>query len=49
MPLYACRVWQGTPVAREGQRLAWVRVERMGEYPMPAADIPLVAMLRDLL
>jgi mutator protein MutT len=47
MPLYACRVWQGTPVAREGQRLAWVRVERMGEYPMPAADIPLVAMLRD--
>ncbi len=49
MPLYACRVWQGTPVAREGQRLAWVRVERMGEYPMPAADVPLVAMLRDLL
>jgi len=35
--------------AREGQRLAWVRPNRMGDYPMPPADVPLVAMLRDLL
>ena len=49
MPLYVCRQWQGTATAREGQKLAWVRVSRMGKYPMPPADVPLVAMLRDLL
>jgi len=49
MPLYVCRVWSGTPQSVEGQKLAWVRVSRMGDYPMPPADVPLVAMLRDLL
>lgn len=49
MPLYVCRVWQGTPTPLEGQVLAWARPERMGDYPMPPADVPLVAMLRDLL
>ena len=49
MPLYVCRVWKGTPTAREGQELAWVRVPRLADYPMPPADAPLVAMLRDLL
>lgn len=49
MPLYLCRVWQGTPTAQEGQTLAWVRPVRMRDYPMPPADKPLVAMLRDFL
>ena len=49
MPLYVCRKWSGTPAAREGQRLAWVRPPRLADYPMPPADEPLVAMLRDLL
>ncbi len=49
MPLYVCRVWKGTATPREGQSLAWVRPVRMGDYPMPPADRPLVAMLRDLL
>ena len=49
MPLYVCRKWSGIPAAREGQRFAWVRSARLGEYPMPPADKPLVAMLRDLL
>jgi 8-oxo-dGTP diphosphatase len=49
MPLYICRKWAGTPIAREGQRLAWVRSPRLADYPMPPADEPLVAMLRDLL
>jgi 8-oxo-dGTP diphosphatase len=49
MPLYVCRKWSGIPSAREGQRLAWVRPARLGDYPMPPADPPLVAMLRDLL
>jgi 8-oxo-dGTP diphosphatase len=49
MPLYVCRKWSGIPMAREGQRLAWVRPARLAEYAMPPADKPLVAMLRDLL
>lgn len=49
MPLFACRKWEGTPRPQEGQTLKWVKPSQMSEYPMPAADIPLVAMLRDLL
>ena len=49
MPLYVCRVWKGIPVGKEGQRLSWVRPNEMKNYPMPPADKPLVAMLRDLL
>jgi 8-oxo-dGTP diphosphatase len=49
MPLYVCRRWQGIVMAREGQALKWVRPAKMDGYPMPPADVPLVAMLRDLL
>lgn len=49
MPLYVCRVWQGTPHAKEGQALRWVSVKDLADLPMPAADVPLVAHLRDLL
>jgi 8-oxo-dGTP diphosphatase len=49
MPLYVCRVWQGIVTGRENQRLAWVRPAKLADYPMPPADKPLVAMLRDLL
>jgi 8-oxo-dGTP diphosphatase len=49
MPLYVCRVWKGEIKAREGQDLKWVRPVRLGDYDMPPADAPLIAMLRDLL
>ena len=49
MPLYVCRTWRGTPTAREGQELAWVRPARLGDYDMPPADAPLIPLLRDLL
>lgn len=49
MPLYVCRRWHGKPQPREGQALAWVPRDRLVEYPMPAADRPLIPMLRDLL
>lgn len=49
MPLFLCRKWDGDIVPREGQEIAWVRASRLGKYPMPPADIPLVPMLRDLL
>ncbi|WP_420548668.1 8-oxo-dGTP diphosphatase MutT [Curvivirga sp.] len=49
MPLYVCRMWEGEPQSKEGQELAWVRPVKLRDYPMPPADIPLIAMLRDLL
>ncbi len=49
MPLYVCRRWEGTVRPLEGQTLKWVRPVHMADLPMPAADVPLVAMLRDLL
>ena len=49
MPLYAIRQWRGRPSGREGQTLAWAGKDRLNAYPMPPADIPLVAQLRDWL
>jgi len=49
MPLYMCRRWDGTVIAKEGQSLAWVRPNRLRDYPMPPADVPLVAHLTTLL
>jgi 8-oxo-dGTP diphosphatase len=49
MPLYVCRRWEGTPAALEGQKLAWVRPNRLRDYEMPPADVPLIAHLTTLL
>ena len=49
MPLYICRRWEGIAAAQEGQRLAWVRPNRLRDYAMPPADEPLVAHLTALL
>jgi 8-oxo-dGTP diphosphatase len=49
MPLYVCRRWEGIAAAQEGQRLAWVRPNRLRDYPMPPADEPLLAHLTTLL
>ncbi|MGG5810174.1 bifunctional GNAT family N-acetyltransferase/(deoxy)nucleoside triphosphate pyrophosphohydrolase [Falsiroseomonas sp. CW058] len=49
MPLYLCRRWGGPVTPVEGQALAWVRPQKLADYPMPPADRPLVALLRDFL
>ena len=49
MPLFACRKWEGTPQPREGQTLKWAHGRDLRNYPMPAADIPLIPILRDWL
>ena len=49
MPLYICRRWEGVPQSREGQALKWVRAGALRDYPMPPADLPLIAPLVDLL
>jgi 8-oxo-dGTP diphosphatase len=53
MPLYICRRWDGNPQNLTHAALKWVRPRELlanaDTYPMPAADLPLIPMLRDLL
>ncbi|HET7384513.1 MAG TPA: 8-oxo-dGTP diphosphatase MutT [Pseudolabrys sp.] len=49
MPLYVCRRWEGAVIATEGQRFAWERPNRLHDYDMPPADVPLIAHLMALL
>ncbi len=49
MPLYLCRRWEGFVKATEHPAIAWVRPDKLADYPMPPADAPLVAYLRDFL
>lgn len=53
MPLFLCRRWEGIIAPREGQKTVWVKPGDLGTqdglYPMPPADIPLIAPLRDVL
>jgi 8-oxo-dGTP diphosphatase len=48
MPLYACRRWEGIVAPQEGQELAWVRPNRLLDYQMPPADLPLISHLTTL-
>jgi 8-oxo-dGTP diphosphatase len=49
MPLYVCRRWDGSVQPQEGQMVKWVKPAKLADYPMPPADKPLVAMIRDYL
>lgn len=54
MPLYICRRYEapadlGTGMGQENQALKWVRAKELRNYDMPAADIPLIPHLVDLL
>src|SRR4051812_35839876 len=51
MPLYICRRWDGIATPQVHAALKWVKPKdlRGEDYPMPAADLPLIPMLRDLL
>ena len=47
MPLYVCRKWDGQIAPREGQNTQWLRPRDLFDLPMPPADKPLIAALRD--
>lgn len=49
MILYVCRKWKGSPVAREGQTLAWRTLPEMSQLPMPPADRPVVEALYNII
>ena len=48
MPLFLLRRWDGVITAHEHEALAWVKPNQLSQYPMPPADEPLVAWLRDV-
>jgi len=49
MPLYFCPSYEGEVRACEGQKLQWVELEKLRDYPMPPADRPLIDMLQKFL
>jgi 8-oxo-dGTP diphosphatase len=49
MPLFLLRRWDGEVEAKEHSALKWVKPARLFDYPMPPADEPLCAWLRDCL
>ncbi len=49
MPLFVCRKWSGIVQPRENQSLKWVHSKDIYKFPMPAADVPLIPILRDWL
>jgi len=49
MPLFACRLWQGTPQPREGQTLAWATKHEWSQYEMPPADARILPLLFELI
>ena len=49
MTLFACRTWQGMPQALVHEELAWCKAHQLHQYHMPPADLPMIALLRDLI
>jgi 8-oxo-dGTP diphosphatase len=49
MFVYVCRTWKGFLKPQEHQKTAWVEAKALYDYPMPAADLPLIPHLLDLL
>ncbi|PIX60904.1 MAG: DNA mismatch repair protein MutT [Lysobacterales bacterium CG_4_10_14_3_um_filter_64_11] len=45
LDVYRVSAWQGVPHGREGQALAWTPMYKLGDYAMPAADLPVIAAL----
>jgi 8-oxo-dGTP diphosphatase len=46
LALYRCKLVEGTPSPRDGQRIEWARREGLGEYPFCEADLPFLEILR---
>lgn len=47
--LYAARDWAGVPEARHATEVRWVTAAQLRALAMPPADVPLVAVLEQLL
>lgn len=46
LDVWRVAAWEGEPHGREGQPLEWVPVSQLRDWPMPAADVPVVQALQ---
>lgn len=46
LPIFHVRQWKGTPMGKEGQRLAWVSIEKMGSIKFLPANKPILELLK---
>lgn len=46
LDVHEVTAWQGEPVGREGQPIVWAERQALRNYPMPAADVPIVTALQ---
>ncbi|WP_430760083.1 Nudix family hydrolase [Solilutibacter silvestris] len=46
LDVYEIKPYRGAPRGLDGQALAWVPPDKLAQYPMPPADGPVVAALR---
>lgn len=49
MMVYVCRVWKGFVTPQENQKIAWAFARDLRSYVMPAADLPIIPVLEELL
>lgn len=46
LDVWEVRAWRGTPHGREGQALAWVPADAIEDWPVLAADTPIIRALQ---
>lgn len=50
MLVFSCiNGWKGEPMGAEGQAFSWVAAEELNNFEYPAADLPLLPAVRELL
>jgi len=49
MPVFLCRMWEGTPQGKEGQELKWVRPANFHDYKFVPGSVPLLPQLQERL
>lgn len=49
MPVFTCRMWQGTPHPKEGQELKWVRPAQFHDYKFVPGSVPLLPTVQERL
>ncbi len=46
LDVHLVNAWQGSAAGMEGQQIAWVEADEIDDYPLPAADRPIVTAIR---
>lgn len=49
MFVFVCRKWNGIAMPQEGQELKWIKPNELVKYDMPAANIPLISAVMQMI